>query len=281
MRGKTVVITGATSGIGEVAAIELAGQGARIVFTARDKERAHATLEKLRRVNPASGHVVHLADLSLLSEMRRAAEEIREEPVIDVLINNAGALFNSRIETQDGLEKSFALNHMSYFVLTNLLLSRLKAGARIVNTASDAHRRAKLDFDDLQSKKSYSGFAVYSKSKLCNILFTRELARRIAGTGVTANALHPGFVATRFGDQSGGVLSALVRVAKPIGGISPEEGAKTIIYLASSPEVARTSGEYFVKCAGATPSAEARNDNDAKRLWDVSTELVRGVMASV
>jgi NAD(P)-dependent dehydrogenase (short-subunit alcohol dehydrogenase family) len=281
MRGKTVVITGATSGIGEVAAIELAGQGARIVFTARDKERAHATLEKLRRVNPASGHVVHLADLSLLSEMRRAAEEIREEPVIDVLINNAGALFNSRIETKDGLEKSFALNHMSYFVLTNLLLSRLKAGARIVNTASDAHRRAKLDFDDLQSKRSYSGFAVYSKSKLCNILFTRELARRIAGTGVTANALHPGFVATRFGDQSGGVLSALVRVAKPIGGISPEEGAKTIIYLASSPEVARTSGEYFTKCAAATPSAEARNDNDAKRLWDVSTELVRGVMAPV
>jgi NAD(P)-dependent dehydrogenase (short-subunit alcohol dehydrogenase family) len=281
MRGKTVVITGATSGIGEVAAIELAGQGARIVFTARDKERAHATLEKLRRVNPASGHVVHLADLSLLSEMRRAAEEIREEPVIDVLINNAGALFNSRIETKDGLEKSFALNHMSYFVLTNLLLSRLKAGARIVNTASDAHRRAKLDFDDLQSKKSYSGFAVYSKSKLCNILFTRELARRITGTGVTANALHPGFVASRFGDQSGGVLSALVRVAKPIGGISPEEGAKTIIYLASSPEVARTSGEYFTKCAAATPSAEARNDNDAKRLWDVSTELVRGVMAPV
>jgi NAD(P)-dependent dehydrogenase (short-subunit alcohol dehydrogenase family) len=281
MRGKTVVITGATSGIGEVAAIELAGQGARIVFTARDKERAHATLEKLRRVNPASGHVVHLADLSLLSEMRRAAEEIREEPVIDVLINNAGALFNSRIETKDGLEKSFALNHMSYFVLTNLLLSRLKAGARIINTASDAHRRAKLDFNDLQSKKGYSGFSVYSKSKLCNILFTRELARRIAGTGVTANALHPGFVATRFGDQSGGVLSTLVRVAKPIGGISPEEGANTIIYLASSPEVARTSGEYFTKCAAATPSPEARNDNDAKRLWDVSTELARGMMAPV
>jgi NAD(P)-dependent dehydrogenase (short-subunit alcohol dehydrogenase family) len=281
MRGKTVVITGATSGIGEVAAIELAGQGARIVFTARDKDRAQATLEKLRRVNPASGHVVHLTDLSLLSEMRRTAEEIREEPVIDVLINNAGALFNSRIETKDGLEKTFALNHMSYFVLTNLLLSRLKAGARIINTASDAHHRAKLDFNDLQSKKGYSGFSVYSKSKLCNILFTRELARRIAGTGVTANALHPGFVATRFGDQSGGVLSALVRVAKPIGGISPEEGAKTIIYLASSSEVARTSGEYFTKCAPAAPSPEARNDNDAKRLWDVSTELARGMMAPV
>ena len=163
-------------------------------------------------------------------------------------------------------------------VFTNLLLSRLKAGARIINTASDAHHRAKLDFDDLQSKKSYSGFAVYSKSKLCNILFTRELARRIAGTGVTANALHPGFVATRFGDQSGGVLSALVRVAKPIGGISPEEGAKTIIYLASSPEVARTSGEYFVKCASAAPSAEARNDQDARKLWNVSAEIAADVL---
>jgi NAD(P)-dependent dehydrogenase (short-subunit alcohol dehydrogenase family) len=273
MRGKTVVITGATSGIGEVAAIQLAEQGARIVFTARDKERAQATLEKLRRANPASGHVVHLADLSLLAEMRRAAEEIKEEPAIDVLINNAGALFNSRVETGDGLEKTFALNHMSYFVLTNLLLPRLKAGARIVNTASDAHHRAKLDFSDLQSKKSYSGFAVYSKSKLCNILFTRELARRIAGTGITANSLHPGFVATRFGDQSGGVLSALVRVAKPIGAISPEEGATTIVYLASSPEVARTSCEYFYKCAPASPSAEARNDQDARKLWDVSTEI--------
>ncbi|HUO02997.1 MAG TPA: SDR family oxidoreductase [Rhizomicrobium sp.] len=273
MRGKTVVITGATSGIGEVAAVQLAEQGARIVFTARDKERAQTTLEKLRRVNPASGHVVHLADLSLLAETRRAAEEIKEEPAIDVLINNAGALFNNRIETADGLEKTFALNHMSYFVFTNLLLPRLKAGARIVNTASDAHHRAKLDFSDLQSRKGYSGFAVYSKSKLCNILFTRELARRIAGTGITANSLHPGFVATRFGDQSGGVLSALVRVAKPIGAISPAEGAKTIIYLASSPEVARTSGEYFTKCAPASPSAEARSDQDARKLWDVSAEI--------
>jgi NAD(P)-dependent dehydrogenase (short-subunit alcohol dehydrogenase family) len=279
MRGKTVVITGATSGIGEVAAVRLAEQGARIVFTARDKVRAQATLEKLRRANPASGHVVHLSDLSLLAEMRRTAEEIKEEPTIDVLINNAGALFNRRGETSDGLEKTFALNHMSYFVVTNLLLPRLKAGARIINTASDAHYRAKLDFDDLQSKKSYSGFPVYSRSKLCNILFTRELARRIAGTGITANALHPGFVATRFGDQSGGVLSALVRVAKPIGGISPEEGAKTIIYLATSPDVAMTNGEYFTKCAVATPSTEARNDRDAKRLWEISAEIAERVTA--
>ncbi len=279
MQGKTVVITGATSGIGEVAAIRLAEQGARIVFTARDKNCAQSTLEKLRRANPASGHVVHLSDLSLLADMRRTAEEIREEPAIDVLINNAGALFNQRIETKDGLERTFALNHMSYFVLTNLLLPRLKAGARIINTASDAHHRAKLDFNDLQSRQGYSGFAVYSKSKLCNILFTRELARRIAGSGVTINALHPGFVATRFGDQSGGMLSALVRVAKPIGAISPEEGAKTITYLATSPDVARVSGEYFTKCAPATPSAEARNDRAAKKLWEVSAEIAEAAMA--
>ena len=279
MRGKTVVITGATSGIGEVAAIALAKEGARIVFTARDKERAQATLEKLRRVNPASGHVVHLTDLSRLSEMRRTAAEIKEEPAIDVLVNNAGALFNNRIETEDGLEKTFALNHMAYFVLTTLLMPRLKAGARIINTASDAHHRAKLDFSDLQSKKSYGGFAVYSKSKLCNVLFTRELARRIGGTGITANSLHPGFVATRFGDQSGGMLSALVRVAKPIGAISPEEGAKTIVYLASSSEVARTSGEYFTKCAPAVPSSEARNDQNARKLWDISAEIAGKVAA--
>ncbi len=152
MRGKTIVITGATSGIGEVAAIRLAEQGARIVFTARDRARADATLAKLRQANGGVEHAVHLADLSLLSEMKRVAGEIGREPVIDVLINNAGALFNRRQETGDGLEMTFALNHMSYFVITNLLLSRLPPGARIVSTASGAHRRAKLDFGDLQSR---------------------------------------------------------------------------------------------------------------------------------
>jgi NAD(P)-dependent dehydrogenase (short-subunit alcohol dehydrogenase family) len=273
LRGKTIVITGATSGIGEVAAVRLAEQGARIVFTARDKARAEATMAKLRKANGDAQHTAHLVDLSLLSEMKRVAEEIGHEPVIDVLINNAGALFNRRQETGDGLEMTFALNHMSYFVITNLLLSRLKPGARIVSTASGAHRRAKLDFDDLQSRLGYSGFAVYSKSKLCNILFNRELARRIAGTGVTANCLHPGFVATRFGDQSGGLLSTLVRVAKPFGGISPEEGAKTIIYLASSPNVAAVSGDYFYECKIDMPSPEARSDRDAKRLWECSAEI--------
>jgi len=273
MQNKTVVITGATSGIGEVAAIRLAEKGARIVFTARDKARADETMGKLKRANPNADHVLHMADLSRLVEMKRVGAELARESRIDVLINNAGALFNKRLETEDGLEMTFALNHMAYFVITNTLLSRLKTGARIVTVASNAHRGARLDFDDLQSRRGYAGFPVYSKSKLCNILFNRELARRLAGTGVTANALHPGFVATRFGDNSGGLMRTVLKVAKPIGAISPEEGAQTLIYLASSPEAAGVSGEYFYECKTATPTAEARNDEDAKRLWDISQEI--------
>src|SRR5437868_6551635 len=177
MQGKTVIITGATSGIGEVAAVRLAEQGARIVFTARDKARADETMAALNKANPGGGHTFHMADLSRLSEMKRVGAELASEPQIDVLVNNAGALFNKRQETEDGLEITFALNHMAYFVITNLLLGKLKPGARIVTVASNAHRGARLDFDDLQSRRGYTGFPVYSKSKLCNILFNRELAR--------------------------------------------------------------------------------------------------------
>lgn len=270
MQGKTVVITGGTSGIGEVAAAELAGQGARIALVARDPVRAKATLGKLA----GTGHATYIADLSRLCEMKRVSKEIAGEfPQIDVLINNAGALFNARSVTEDGLEMTFATNHMAYFVVTNMLLPNLKAGARIVSTASDAHKGAHLDFADLQSEKRYSGFSVYGRSKLCNILFNRELARRIEGSGVTANCLHPGFVATRFGDRSGGIFQVAVKIAKPIGAISPEEGAKTIVYLASSPEVESQSGGYYYKNKLAVPTKDAQNDADAKRLWDVSAQL--------
>jgi NAD(P)-dependent dehydrogenase (short-subunit alcohol dehydrogenase family) len=237
------------------------------VLVARDPERVRETMAKLA----GSGHESIIADLSRLSEMKRAATEIKGD--IDVLINNAGALFNTRQVTEDGLEKTFATNHMAYFVVTNLLLPRLNPGARIVSTASDAHKGARLDFDDLQSAKRYSGFSVYGKSKLCNILFNRELARRVEGLGVTANCLHPGFVATRFGDQSGGIVQRLVKIAKPVGAISPEDGAKTILYLASSPEVEGKSGGYYYKNRLATPTKEAQNDADATRLWDVSAQL--------
>jgi retinol dehydrogenase 12 len=273
MKDKTVVITGATSGIGEVAADRLAQKGARIVFVARDHARGQETLKHLRAIAGHDSHAVHYADLTRLSEMKRVAKAIADsEPEIDVLINNAGALFNSRQVTEDGLEKTFALNHMSYFVVTNLLLDRLRPGARILSTASDAHKGAKLNFNDLQSEKNYSGFGVYGRSKLMNILFTRELARRLAGSGITANCLHPGFVATRFGDSSGGILSWGVRAAKSFA-LSPEQGAETIIYLASSPDVESKSGGYYYKSALATPSSEAQNDPDAKRLWEASARL--------
>ncbi len=275
MQGKVVVISGATSGIGQVAAERLAGMGARMVLVARDKGRGEAALARLRERAPGVAHSIHYADLWSLAQMKQVAAEIAAaESHIDVLINNAGALFNSRHVTEDGLELTFAVNHMAYFVLTHGLRERLLASApaRVVNTASDAHKGARLDFDDLQSANGYGGFKVYGRSKLCNILYTRELARRMAGTGVTAKCLHPGFVATRFGDRSGGLLSYVVRIAKTFA-ISPEKGAETIVYLASSPEVANVSGSYFYKCRPATPTKEAQDDAAAQRLWLETAKL--------
>jgi NAD(P)-dependent dehydrogenase (short-subunit alcohol dehydrogenase family) len=187
-------------------------------------------------------------------------------------MNNAGLIASSNQQTEDGLELMFAVNHLSYFVLTNVLLERLHAagGARIVSTASQAHRRAQLDFERLQEQKGMSG---YGTTKLCNILFTRELARRIAGTGVTANCLHPGFVATRFGDTSRGALRTGIAIAKRLFALSPEEGAKTMVYLASSPQVAGQSGGYYERCALADPTPEARSDANARRLWDLSADI--------
>ena len=277
MQGKTVVVTGGTSGIGEVAALRLAEKGARIVLIARDQTRAAATLVKLKNANPSAAHAAHYGDLSALAEMKRVAGEVAAaEPRIDVLVNNAGAVFLSRKTSVDGLEMTFATNHMAYFVVTNILLDRLKAtpGARIVSTASDAHRSGKLDFDDLQSEKSYSSFRVYGTSKLCNILFTCELARRLDGADVTANCLHPGFVGTRFGQNNANniFMKALAKTIMSFG-LSPEDGARTIIHLASSPDVAAISGGYFYKCKVAEPTDAAQNDADAKRLWEVSAKI--------
>ena len=275
MRGKTVVITGGTSGIGEVAAVALAKMGARIVLVAREKSRADATLARLRDSAPGIAYAVYFADLLRLAEMKRVAAQIAEhESRIDVLINNAGALFATRRLTEDGLERTFALNHMAYFVITAGLRERLLASgpARIINTASAAHQSATLDFDDLQSAKSFRAMKAYGRSKLCNILFTRELARRLHGTGVTANCLHPGFVATRFGDQSGGLISPLVWLAKFFA-ISPAKGAETIVYLASSPDEAETTGQYFNKSVPTTPSPVAQVDLSAFLLWQRSAAL--------
>src|SRR5215470_1705938 len=207
MRGKVVVITGATSGIGQVAAEKLAGMGARLVLLARDKARGEAALARLRQAGPGVSHGIYYADLSRIAETKRIAATIAAvEPRIDVLINNAGALFGTRQLTEDGLERTFATNHMAYFVLTACLRDRLIAAApaRVVNTASDAHRGQSLDFSDLQLAHGFGPQSAYGKSKLCNILFTRELARRLTGTGVTANCLHPGFVSTNLGQRESG-----------------------------------------------------------------------------
>jgi NAD(P)-dependent dehydrogenase (short-subunit alcohol dehydrogenase family) len=275
MKRKTVVITGGTSGIGEIAAERLAQMGARIVLIARSKSRGKVTLARLHEKAPDLAHTVHYADLTRISEMKRVAVEIAsQEPRIDVLINNAGAMFANRRLTEDGLECTFALNHMAYFVITQGLRERLVASApaRIVSTASAAHQGARLDFDDLQLAKSFGPMKAYGRSKLCNILFTRELARRLLGTGATANCLHPGFVATRIGDEIGGSISRFAWLAK-VFAIPPEKGAETIVYLASSPAVAETTGEYFYKRQPIAPSPTAQDDRVAALLWERSAAL--------
>jgi NAD(P)-dependent dehydrogenase (short-subunit alcohol dehydrogenase family) len=275
MQGKTVVITGGTSGIGEIAAERLAQMGARIVLIARDKSRGEATLARLHERAPGLGHTVNYADLARISEMKRVAAEITsQEPRVDVLVNNAGAIFARRRLTEDNLECTFALNHMAYFVITEGLREKLLASApaRIVGTASAAHQGAKLDFDDLQSVKDFKPTKAYGRSKLCNILFTRELARRLQRTGVTANCLHPGFVATRIGDESGGLISSFAWLAK-IFAASPELGAETIVFLASSPSVADTTGEYFYKRQLIAPSTAAQDNRAAALLWERSAAL--------
>jgi NAD(P)-dependent dehydrogenase (short-subunit alcohol dehydrogenase family) len=273
MSGKVVVITGATSGIGQAAARRLALMGARVVLVARDRNRAEATRRRLATLNPDAAHTVHHGDLSVLSETRGVANRIADaEPRIDVLINNAGAIFTKRAVTEDGLEQTFALNHMSYFVMTRVLLPRLAPDARIVNTASEAHRTAKFDLNALTSDTRYRAFRTYGLTKLCNILFTRELARRLNLTRITANCLHPGIVASRFFDNVHGGLGVLLKLGAFFM-ISPEQGAQTIVYLASSDQVRGITGQYFSRCRFKMPTREAQSDDAARQLWNESQRL--------
>jgi NAD(P)-dependent dehydrogenase (short-subunit alcohol dehydrogenase family) len=276
MHGKTCVITGATSGIGLAAAEALAARGARLALIARDRARGEAALARVSAAAPDVRATVHYADLLRMGEVRRlGADLLAAYPRIDALVNNAGALFQHREVTEDGLERTFALNHVAYFLLTQLLRDRLVASAaRVVSVASRAHERAVLDFDDLNLERGYSGWTAYCRSKLANILFTRELARRLAGTGVTANSLHPGFVASRFGDNNRGPFRWGLSLAKRLVAISEQRGAETIVYLAGDPAVAGTTGGYFTRSRPTTPSAAAQDDRSAARLWEISAKLV-------
>ncbi len=276
MQGKIVVITGATSGLGESAAITFARQGARIVTIARDQQRLDASMAKIRAAGPGVEHKAHIADFSSIADMQRVGALIAaEEPRIDVLANNAGAMLSQRVTTIDGLELTFAVNHMAYFVLTNALLENLKRtpGARIINTASSAHAFVrKLDFDDLDSKRD-GVMAAYGLSKLCNMLHANELARRLEGTGVVANSFHPGVVNTRFG-QGNGLIGHLIGIWNNFAAITPEQGADTLVWLATSEAGGRESGGYFSKRKRVTPSAAARDPENARRLWEVSEQIV-------
>lgn len=273
MQGKTVAITGATSGIGEAAALALAKAGARIVFTARNATKGSAMLDRLRAANSTAAHALVAADLSTIAGMKTAAAAIAAEaPAIDVLANNAGAYFDTRAETADGLERTFAVNHMAYFVVTELLRPNLTADARIVSTSSAGHVLGRVDFDDLQSKRGYGAMRVYGFSKLLNILWTRELARRLAGTGVTANCFHPGGVNTGFGAESRGPMALLLNLARPLL-LTPEKGADTLVYLASSPEVIGKTGGYWTRRRRLEPSAAARDDASGRRLWEESASI--------
>jgi NAD(P)-dependent dehydrogenase (short-subunit alcohol dehydrogenase family) len=276
MHDKICLVTGATSGIGLVTAQALARQGASLIVVGRNPERGAATVSHIRQETGNSNVALMIADLSAQAQVRQLASEIQNRFVrLDVLINNAGALFARRQLSQDGIEMTFALNHLAYFLLTNLLLDLLKASgsARIVNVSSEAHRRARLDFADLQGERNYRGYRAYARSKLANILFTYELTRRLEGTGIVANALHPGFVATNFGRNNRSFTAGLFRILQLVAAISPEEGAQTIIYLASSPEVKGITGEYFVKQKAVRSSQVSYDRAAAERLWQVSAEL--------
>ncbi|MBS2022471.1 MAG: SDR family oxidoreductase [Deltaproteobacteria bacterium] len=276
MEGRIVLVTGATQGIGRETALGLAKAGARVGIVGRDPKRTEDAAAYVKQGAPGAIVDTFVSDLSVLAEVRALGQTVCQTYTkLHVLVNNAGAIFMQREVTKDGLERTFALNHLSYFLLTRELLPLLTASApaRIVNVASTAHRRGTIDWDDLQSERGYSGFPVYGKSKLMNILFTRELARRLDGTGVTANCLHPGVINTGFGRNDKGWFGKLYKLGAPLL-TSADKGARTTLHVAMSEEGGRVSGEYFNRSKVARPRAKAQNDADAKRLWDVTEALL-------
>ena len=275
MNGKTVLITGGTGGIGRAAAIGLATMGARVGITGRDRTRAEAAAAVIVRESGNPAVDVFVADMSSQAEVRRLANEVLAAyPRLDVLLNNVGGFWAHRHETVDGLEHTFALNHLAPFLLTSLLLDRLKASApaRVVTVSSGAQSMGKIDFDDLMGERKYSGQTAYNQSKLANVVFTYELARRLEGTGVTATSLHPGMTSTAFSAEDP-ALGLLVAVMRPFMK-SPARGAETPIYLASSPEAEGVSGKYFANRKARKSHASSYDTATTARMWQVSADLV-------
>ncbi len=275
MDGKVVLITGGTSGIGKAAATALAGMGADVIVTGRNRQKGEDAVEEIRRESGNDKVSLLLADLAVQAEIRRLAREFEaSHDRLDVLVNNAGVFKTRRTETSDGIEMTLAVNHLAPFLLTNLLLDLLKESApsRIINVSSGAERLGKIDLDDLQSERRYRAFPVYGKSKLANIMFTYELAERLHDTGVTANCMHPGSVNTDFGKNERAVSMLLFRAFKPFMR-SPEKGADTLVYLAASPDVEGVTGRYFIDREVTNSSEESYDETLRKKLWEASEEL--------
>ncbi len=274
MTGKVCMVTGGNSGIGKETAAGLAKLGGTVVIVCRDKTKGEAALAEIRTKSGNQNVDLTLADLSSMQFVRQLAEDFkRKYQKLHVLVNNAGVVLTKRLVTPEGFEQTFATNHLGHFLLTNLLLDLIKASApaRIINVTSEAHRGSIIRFDDLQGEKKYSSFRAYGQSKLANVLFTYELARKLEGTGATVNCLHPGVVRTGFGHDSGGVMSLGIWVISPLF-MSAEKAARAALYLATSPEVEGVTGKYFRKTREARSSEESY-DVEAARLWQVSEEL--------
>jgi retinol dehydrogenase-12 len=274
LHGKTALVTGATGGIGLVTAATLAQRGARVILVGRDAGRTEAARQQALARAPKAEIEVELADLGVQAQIRVLAERVAARHArLDILVNNAGAIHQQRTVTPDGLETTFAVNHLGYFLLTVLLREPLAAArARVVNVASDAHRRGGIDLEDLQCERSYSGWGAYSASKLANILFSNELARRWAPLGVTSNALHPGVIASGFALNNSGIFTTLWKLASPFM-LTPEKGARTTLHLAMSPEVEGVTGRYFSSSREVRPTKAALDEATARRLWEISERL--------